>query len=135
MGCWRVFGINEVFVFFNEILFGIEGSVDAEHPVVEEEGLVPIRFEIGDGFVGHAIFDVFVGRGWVKIWKFPGSDKRACRSGSGPMWNVDIEALFEGREGLGSEVPFSEVRGGVSAFFNALPRVGTSVRSRVLELG
>jgi hypothetical protein len=50
--------------------------VDAEHPVVEEEGLVLVFFDEGGGFGGYAVFDVFAGGFGEEVFRvFPRGDE------------------------------------------------------------
>jgi hypothetical protein len=90
-------GVGGGAVFFDEGGFGIEGCVDAEHPVVEEEGLVLVFFDEGGGFGGYAVFDVFVGGfGEEVVRVFPWGDEGSCGAGAGGVGEVDIEAVLEG---------------------------------------
>lgn len=91
----RIFGINEASVFFDEVFLGIEGSVDGEHPIVEEEGFVFVPLHEGHGFLGHAVFDVLVGRIGIEVGIFPGSDETPGGSGSVPVWDVEVESVFK----------------------------------------
>ena len=72
-----------------------KGSVDGEHPIVEEEGFVFVPLHEGHGFLGHAVFDVFVGRNGIEVGIFPGSDETPGGSGSVPVWDVEVESVFK----------------------------------------
>lgn len=110
----RVFWINERAIFFNDLFLGIEGCVDGKHPVVEEEGFVLILLYEGDGFFGHAVFNVLLWVIGIKVGVSPRSDEVSSGSGAVPVWDVDLEAVLKGGMGSGSEVPLPEVSGGVA---------------------
>ena len=58
-----------------------------------------------------------------KSGNFHGATKTAGRSGAGPVRDVDVEAVLERRVGLGAEVPFAEMAGGVAGVLEASARV------------
>ena len=134
----RIVGIDSLLVLVDQCLLGVERSVNAEHPVVQKERFVLVCFHERDGFFGHAIFDVLIGRVWIEVRELPRCDVTARRSGSGPMWHVDIESMLQRRVGLGAEMPFSEVTGRVAVVLEHLGQrvvAGVQPRDRIQRRG
>ncbi len=95
--------------------------MNTEHPVVEEKRTVLVFFHKGDGLLGHAVFDVLVRFGGIRveILELPWCHITASGAGTGPMGEIHVEGVFEGRVGFRAEVPFSEVTRGVSGGLEA----------------
>ena len=115
----RVGGIYAGAVFFDESLLGVERRVDAEHPVVHEKRAGFVLFDERDRFLGHAVLNVLVGHAGVgiEVFELPRSDEAAGGSGTGPVREVDVEAVLQRRIRRGTQMPFAEVGGGVACGF------------------
>ena len=76
----------------------------------------------GDGFLGHAVFDVLVGRVGIgiEVRELPRRDVAAGRPGPGPVRHIHVEAVLQRRIGLGAEMPFAEMAGGVAGVLQRL---------------
>jgi len=113
-------------VFFDESLLRVEGGVDAELPVVEEEGSVPVRFHPRDGLGGHAVLEMLAGGAFLEVLELPRRDEAARRAGAGVVRDVHVEAVLQRRIRLRPEVPFAEVSGGVTGGLQRLRERGVA---------
>ena len=69
-----------------------------------------------NGFLGHAVFDVFVGDIGVRIevLELPRTHITSCRPRTGPVGYVHVESMLQWRIGFGAQMPLSEMAGHIS---------------------
>ena len=96
--------------------------MNGESPVIQEEGPVAVGPDELEGFLRHAVFDVFTSLpGEIQFRReLPRRDVTARRSRPRPVRQIHVEALLERAVRLRAEMPLAEMAGGVARGFERL---------------
>jgi hypothetical protein len=123
-------------IVLDKLGLGVKGRVYRELPVIEEKGLVSLRFHEGHRLVPHAVFDVLPWRLGGKVIEFPRGHEAAGRAGARPMRDIDVEAMLQRAVGIRAQVPLAEVGRGVAGLLECFGegKVGRIEASGALAL-